>query len=408
MFGWELPPFHSGGLGMACLGLARALAKLGVEIVFVLPHRVDVSLPFGTLIFADDFLKSLSKDFRQAHKFSYSSGEAQLDFNALKIETFKNFSFGNTLLDEVFWYARAAELIAGQIDFDLIHAHDWLCFPAGLATKRQTKKPLILHVHATEFDRTGFGQVNQVVYEIEQLGAIGADGIVAVSERIKNILIEHYGIPASKIFSVHNGIDLDEFVSVENSLNENLLSLKRSGKKIVLYAGRLTLQKGVDYLIEAATGVLKYCPETVFVIAGTGDMEKQLIDRVAYLGIGQNFIFTGFYSREEAKRLFSLADVMVTPSVSEPFGIVPLEALANNVPLIVSKQSGVSEVVSHALKVDFWDVQEMSNQIIAILKLSPLSQTLQQEGFRQVQGQTWTRPAQKVKQIYESLLRTFR
>jgi glycosyltransferase involved in cell wall biosynthesis len=276
-----------------------------------------------------------------------------------------------------------------------------LCFPAGIAAKELTGKPLIAHIHATEFDRCGGNTVNQHVYDREREGMHKADRIITVSELTKRTVVSQYGIDANKVTVIHNGNTKNEsHVSERFSL---LTKLKEGEKKVVLFAGRITIQKGVDYFIHAARKVLEYEKGVYFIVAGSGDMEQQIINLTAQLGISNHFLFTGYYTLEEQSSLFSLADLVVMPSVSEPFGIIPLESMSNGTPVIVSKQSGVAEVITHALKVDFWDTDEMANKILAVLHHKELRDTLRSEGFLQASGITWDKAAKKMKDLYQTI-----
>ena len=282
----------------------------------------------------------------------------------------------------------------------MIHAHDWLSFPAGLRAKEVSGKPLIVHVHATEFDRTGGNGVNPEVYAIEKEGMTRADRVVTVSHFTKNLVTRHYGVPDYKVTVVHNGIDFE----VKPRLDERLSALKRRGERLILFVGRITLQKGPDYFLQAARRVIDLEPGVTFVMVGSGDMTGQIVEQAAALGLGQRFIFAGFLRGDELDAIYQAADLLVMPSVSEPFGLTPLESLANGTPVLVSRQSGVSEVLRHALKVDFWDIDEMVNQIIAVLRHPPLKRTLAVYGQTDARRVTWSAAAEKCLNIYRSLV----
>ncbi len=397
MYGWEFPPSNSGGLGVACYGLARGLVAEGADVRFVLPRRYPVLASGATMVFADE---TNPLDAAQAQKFA--SGyitEEQLQF--LRGQ-YPELQYGPSLFDEVLRYAALSPLTALAQHPDVIHMHDWLCYPAGLAAKRATGVPLVAHVHATEFDRTGFGSVNQAIYDIERRGMHEADVVIAVSEYTKNIIVDRYGVDPSKVVVVHNGIDADD-VAVASAAESDMKRLKALGWGLVLFVGRLTLQKGPDYFLEAAKKVLAHRPNTLFVISGSGDMAKMIIDRAAYLGIGDHVLFTGFLRDKELSRLYKLADLVVMPSVSEPFGIVPLESLLNGTPVLISKQSGVAEVINNSLKADFWDVDDMTNKIIAVLDHPALRTTLATEGNKEARAQVWKRVAQRCMMVYNKL-----
>ncbi|MCR4322833.1 MAG: glycosyltransferase family 4 protein, partial [Candidatus Azambacteria bacterium] len=302
--------------------------------------------------------------------------------------------------EEVLAYSACAAAIARMSSFDVIHAHDWLSFLAGLEAKRVSGKPLIVHVHATEFDRTGGTGVNARVYDIERRGMQEADRVIAVSQWTKNIIVEHYGVSPEKIEVVHNGVEERDFRRLPSELD----SWKAQGKKIVLFHGRVTLQKGPDYFLRTARRVLEFFPQAVFVVSGIGDMLPQMVREAVTLGISDKVFFVGALWDEERDKMYQAADVVMMPSVSEPFGIVPLEALSNGAPVLISKQSGVSEVLSHALKSDFWDTDEMANKIVSILKNESLKSTLRANGNREASTVTWSKAAQKVLGVYKALV----
>jgi glycosyltransferase involved in cell wall biosynthesis len=275
--------------------------------------------------------------------------------------------------------------------FDVIHAHDWMTYPAGMAIARLTGKPLVAHVHSTEFDRSG-EHVNQAVYDIERRGMHAAIRVVAVSSYTKTLCIDRYGVAPDKIEVVYNGIEAGPPITDADRIE--------SKDKIVLFLGRITMQKGPEYFVAAAKRVLEKVKDVKFIVAGSGDMARRMIELAAEMGIGHRVLFTGFLRGKDVARVFRMADCYVMPSVSEPFGIAPLEAISHDVPVIISKQSGVSEVLSHALKVDFWDIDEMANKIVAVLRHPPLSQTLREHGLFEVRGLTWDGAATRCEQVY--------
>ena len=394
MFGWEFPPYNSGGLGTACYGLSKALAQENVQIMFVLPKKFNVKSQHLKILFADEH----AVKFQEINSLLYpyvTSEEYVLDRERIKGDI-----YGRTLLEEVERYARAARRIAKKEKFDIIHAHDWLSFLAGIEAKKVSGKPLIVHVHATEFDRTGGQGVNQNVYEIERRGLNFADKIIAVSNLTKQKIVYHYGIDPNRIEVVHNGIDGSEY----RKLSDRLGNLKRENKKIVLYAGRITIQKGPEYFIRAARQVVDHYPNVVFVVAGSGDMEHQIMMEAAFLGISDKVIFTGFLRGDDLNAVYQAADLYVMPSVSEPFGITPLEALVNDTPVLISKQSGISEVLTHALKTDFWDTEDMANKIISVLAHGSLKETLRDNGKYEASKVTWRESARKCIDLYRQIL----
>jgi glycosyltransferase involved in cell wall biosynthesis len=304
--------------------------------------------------------------------------------------------YGGDMVGQAHAYAGFCLEVAKRTDFDIIHAHDWLTYPAGLAVSQLTGKPLVVHVHSTEFDRSG-EHVNQQQYNIERRGMHGAMKVVAVSQLTKNLCVARYGIPDSKVEVVYNGVEFDPV--------ERGVPVIENRDKIVLYFGRITMQKGPEFFVQAAKRVLDVMENVKFVVAGSGDLASEMIEMAAEMGIGHKVLFTGFLRGNDIKRVFSLADLYVMPSVSEPFGIAPLEAMSHDVPALISKSSGVSEVLTHALKVDFWDVEEMANKIVAVLRHPPLKTALQDNGLFEVRALTWDGAATRCRQVYESVLR---
>ena len=289
-------------------------------------------------------------------------------------------------------YARFVVDAIRGLDFDVIHAHDWLTYPAGLAVAKLSGKPLLVHVHSTEFDRSG-EHPHQQIYNIERRGMHGATRAIAVSMLTKNVCINRYGVNGSKIDVVYNGVDLDPAAAGIERIE--------SKDKIVLYFGRITMQKGPEYFIQAAKKVIEYMDDVKFVVAGSGDQASRMIEMAATLGIGNKVLFTGFLRGRDIARVFSMADLYVMPSVSEPFGIAPLEAMSHNVPVLISKSSGVSEVLMHALKVDFWDIEDMADKIIAVLRHPPLSRQLVQHGNFEIRGINWDGAATRTIRCYD-------
>jgi glycogen(starch) synthase len=300
------------------------------------------------------------------------------------------------MYDEVHRYAALAAELAASEQFDVVHAHDWMTYPAGIVVAAISGKPLIVHVHSTEFDRSG-ENVNQMIYDIERMGMERADKVIAVSYFTRSIIISRYGISGEKVEVVYNGVERNgNGALAETGIDKN--------EKIVLFLGRITMQKGPEYFLQAAKKVLEVMDNVRFVMAGSGDLMHRAIEMAAGLGIGQKILFTGFLCGEDVRKIYEMADLYVMPSVSEPFGIAPLEALNNDVPVIISKQSGVSEVLSHALKVDFWDVNEIANKIIAVLKYPPLGITLRNYGNFEARKLRWKESAAKCVKIYEEML----
>ena len=306
--------------------------------------------------------------------------------------------YGANLMEEVARYAVVAAEVARQLEgqFDVIHAHDWLTYFAGIAAKRVSGKPLVVHMHATSFDRSSSDNIDTRVYEIERAGMAAADRVIAVSNLTRNIVIEKYNIPAERVVTVHNAV---RFAEKENEVPERGVD-----DKIITFLGRITFQKGPDYFVEAAAKVLKRVPNVRFVMAGSGDMMNHVIRRVARLGIADRFHFTGFLKGDDVHKMFQLSDVYIMPSVSEPFGISPLEAMRANVPSIISKQSGVAEVLDYAVKVDYWDVDAMADAIYGFVKYPALSKMFSEKGLEEVTGLKWNNAAAKIKTIYQDAI----
>jgi glycosyltransferase involved in cell wall biosynthesis len=420
MFGWEFPPEISGGLGTACYGLTSGLIENNVDVLFVVPklfgkedtekfRLIDagsVEVNFQNDTFTEN-LKKVSYLQIHSHIVPYVSPEEFMQRQDFDVETLKvdstfstaKFSFdgkyGKNLITEVSKYAAVAMQVAKDNEIDIIHAHDWLTFPAAIMAKEVSGKPLVVHIHATEFDRSG-DNVNQEVYDMERRGCEVADKVICVSRLTRSILINKYGIDPRKVVVVHNAVVPKP---VEYYPKENLLD-----KKIVTFLGRVTFQKGPDYFVEAARKVLDVLPDTHFVMAGNGDMFIKLIERAAELKISNRFHFTGFLKFSETSNLFGMTDVYVMPSVSEPFGITPLEAMRTGVPVIISKQSGVAEVLNNAIKVDFWDVNSVADTIIGLLKHEEISKKLAADGTDEVHEMKWEYAALKVKEVYEDTI----
>jgi len=423
MFGWEFPPHISGGLGTACYGLTKGLAKLNkTQVIFVVPKAFGDESPLTIQLIGANQVPVAQKEIQfddVQQKIDYYEVESKLipyvgeeEFWTLKSKKYSretrfiktdsgykiDFSgkYGPDLMHEIRNYALVAEIIARNNQFDVIHAHDWLTFPAGIAAKNISGKPLVVHVHATDFDRSG-GNVNPRVYSIEREGMEMADGIIAVSSLTKNIIVEKYGIPPGKITVVYNAVEPvsdDEVKQFQKGVNE----------KIVTFLGRVTMQKGPEYFIEAANLVLKKMNNLRFVMAGSGDLLNQMIARVAELGISDHFHFTGFLKGNDVYQMLRMTDVFVMPSVSEPFGIVPLEAMQFNVPVIISNQSGVAEILENAIKIDFWDTFAMADAIYGLLNYGALATHFKNKGKNEVKNLEWINAAEAVTGVYKSVM----
>lgn len=426
MFGWEFPPHIAGGLGTACYGIVKGLAHNGVETMFVMPsasgdedksaadiiNASDVPVEITDTMNVDDFLDKVQfvhigtnmvpyLDPEEFHTLVEEDRKRQVrDFTVNYGHTYKfSGKYGSNLMEEVARYAMVGGTIAmtHKDEFDVIHAHDWLTYMAGIAAKRLSGKPLVVHVHATSFDRSSDNNIDTRVYEIEKRGMEAADKVITVSDLTRNIVITKYGIDPAKVVTVHNAVDFSgrSEVKVEKGVKD----------KVVTFLGRITFQKGPEYFIEAAAKVLKRCDNVRFVMAGSGDMMNRSIRQVARLGISDRFHFTGFLRGNEVQKMFALSDVYVMPSVSEPFGISPLEAMRSGVPSVISRQSGAAEVLKYAFKVDFWDVDAMADEIYALLQYPALSEFASKFGYDEVNTLKWNNAAAKIKSVYESVVK---
>lgn len=424
MFGWEFPPHISGGLGTACYGLTRGMASIpDLDVLFVVPKAfgdedkskvediigannisicnrklrvshmskqldyIEVDSKLVPYVDPEDFWKLRSLNVGETFRFLQTDGEGKFHFTG---------KYGTTLLEEIRNYAIIANLIAQENSFDVIHAHDWLTYPAGIAAKEASGKPLVVHVHATDFDRSG-GSVNPVVYDIEKRGMEAADKVITVSNLTRSIVIEKYGIPADKVITVYNAVD-----PIKSEFNN--FSPKGVNEKIITFLGRITMQKGPEYFIEAAYKVLQKMDNVRFVMAGSGDMMEKMIRRAASLKIMDRFHFTGFLRGQDVYSMLRMSDLYVMPSVSEPFGISPLEAMQSNVPVLISHQSGVSEILTYAIKTDFWDIDAMADAMYAVLNYPSLNKVFAKYGKEEVDSLKWENSAQKIKKIYDSVI----
>jgi glycogen synthase len=442
MLGWEFPPFISGGLGTACYGLTKAMSGIGTDVMFVLPR--PVATPFSTHVklvgprpgsplalptteFRLDEFEHVT--FRTVDAALGDPYERPSEYRPPRGQSLKeliktqgaepaaaapvhlpapagesvggpdpslrpNAHYSGDLFSEVQRYAALAAEISRYESFEVVHAHDWMTFPAGLAVAGIKGVPLVVHVHSTEFDRSGL-HVDQRIYDIERRGMHGAIKVIAVSYLTKNIITHHYGVDPAKVEVVYNAIE-----SGNNGDDPQKYNIQKD-EKLVLFLGRITMQKGPEYFLAAAKKVLEVMDNVKFVMAGSGDMIRRTIEMAAAMGIGHKVLFTGFLRGADVEKVFKMADLYVMPSVSEPFGIAPLEAMSHDVPVIISKQSGVSEVLSHALKVDFWDINEMANKIIAVLRHPPLASTLRRQGSIEVSRLNWTDSARACLNVYE-------
>ncbi|MCU4174617.1 glycosyltransferase [Carboxylicivirga sp. N1Y90] len=423
MFGWEFPPHISGGLGTACYGLTKGISHISdLDVIFVVPKAFgDEDQSSMKLVGANDIsikhrqieVKQYSKTLEYIEVNSklvpYVDPEEFWTLNSSEVSSSRKFvktdehgrvaftgKYGADLLQEIANYAVVANVIAQDNTFDLIHAHDWLTYPAGIAAKEASGKPLVVHVHATDFDRSG-GSVNPTVFDIEKRGMEAADKVITVSNLTRKTVIEKYGISPEKVVTVYN--------AVEPTVKKKEQPFKKNvDEKIVTFLGRITMQKGPEYFIEVANEVLKRVDNVRFVMAGSGDMMEKMIRRAASLKIMDKFHFTGFLKGDDVFSMLRMSDLYVMPSVSEPFGISPLEAMQSSVPVLISNQSGVAEILTYAIKTNFWDIDAMADAIHGIISYPSLSEMFVKHGREEVDNLKWEKSARDVKKVYESVL----
>jgi glycosyltransferase involved in cell wall biosynthesis len=420
MFGWEFPPHISGGLGTACYGLTKGLASFDdVDLTFVVPkvYGNEDEVNNMKLIGASDvklsdkiLLKQRKLEIRKFHDFGQQisayitpelyekllSGQKRVKDKVSNTPLGKlefTGDYGDSLFKEISRYGVVASEIARNKPHDVIHAHDWLTYPAGIEAKKVSGNPLVVHVHATEYDRCGANH-NKDVYEIERRGMEFADKVITVSDLTRNIVIREYNIDPSKVATVHNAV-----LPANNVIIDNLWRMG-TNDKIVTFLGRITWQKGPKYFVKVAYKILQKMKNVRFVMAGSGDLMQDMIKYVARLKIADRFHFTGFLNGDDVYRMYAMSDLYIMPSVSEPFGISPLEAIQSNVPVIISKQSGVSEIINNAIKIDFWDIDTMADAIYGILNYPSLGKYLKKYGKQEVDNLRWIDVAAKVKEIY--------
>ncbi len=437
LFTWEFPPLISGGLGMACYGMVKALLSQGIKIDLVLPTKELVYFPLREESDVDT-LPAVFLDHKMHREFtqrSFSTMQERLEYIGItshpesyfRLHEIKQYAVSvrkkywlsevvtneerelwdemtanligeEDLMRKVQEYTLRADRFAKTLEYDLIHAHDWLTYPSGMLAKQISKKPLIVHIHATEFDRAG-GPGDERVHKIEHAGMTYADKVIAVSKYTAQMIMSRYRIDTGKIRIIHNA-----FTVLEEAVHRK----KRifSGPT-VLFLGRITLQKGPDCYLEIAEKVLKTHPEARFIIAGTGDMSRQVLRRSAALRLKNRFLFTGFLNRKQVERILQAADIYVLPSVSEPFGISPLEAMAFGITSIISKQSGVAEVVNHAFKIDYWDIDLWAETICHLIENRDTCTKIGIEGMKEVHRIQWDEAAEKIRHLYSTTLAEF-
>ncbi len=389
MLGWELPPYNSGGLGVASYNLCKALSQNGnIDIEFILPYSADHKIDFMKITPAiNQSFKSIKKSGIAYDSFSYIDSEGNVKWL--------------NIFDQQSMYENAVSRLVEDLSFDILHAHDWLTFKAALRVKQKRNVPIILHVHSIESDRSGNHRGNPVVQEIEYNALNMADRIIAVSNYTKNKIIEDYQVPADRIEVVHNKINPYEFYeNFQDNVYRGLVKYKEYGYKIITSIGRLTIQKGLPNLLHAFKLVLEKNPKTLLFIVGSGEQYRELLELSAYLNIGHNVIFADFQRGKNYRDAFSIGDLFVMPSVSEPFGITALEAIGYNSPALISKQSGAAEVIKNFLKVDFWDINEMANQISAVISYPDLHDELLANAKKEFYNLSWNDSAIDVHNLY--------
>ena len=413
MFGWEFPPHILGGLGTASYGLTKGMHANGnMDITFVIPKPWgDEERGFAQIIGACNTpvaWRDVSRDYVENRIGKYMDPQIYFDlrdhiyadFNYMRLNDLGCIEFSgrypDNLIEEINNYSIVAGVIARTIPCDIIHSHDWLTYPAGIHAKNVTGKPLVIHVHATDFDRSR-GNVNPTVFAIEKDGMENADHIITVSNLTRKTVIEKYGMPPEKVTTVHNAVI---------PLDKELLELPRRthGEKVVTFLGRITMQKGPEYFVEAAAKVLDKNKNVRFVMAGSGDMMDDMIKLAAKRGIADRFHFPGFQRGKEVYETLRDSDVYIMPSVSEPFGISPLEAMEMGVPSIISKQSGCAEILDNVIKTDYWDIDAMADAIHSIITNKALYNTLRDRGIEEIHGITWEKAGKKVIDIYEKVI----
>jgi len=406
MLGWEFPPFFAGGAGMVCKELTRSLNDLGVNITFVMPkgpqdiyQKVNRKTPDSFEIrIADSHQKTTFVPVDSLLDAYDSQEQYNQRYDDVDGANASESLYGGNLSEEIYRYANVVTSMFHDKEFDVIHAHDWVTHPAAKQLKEATGKPLVTHVHITEYDKSGGQGEDEFIKQIEREGMDAADRVVAVSNRVKNHVTEAYGQPADKVDVVHNApLPMDAGEKAKTFFHD-------LDQTIVLFAGRVTLQKGPEYFVDAAKEALQHDDDLIFVVAGDGDMLGDVMEQVAHHGISDHFLFTGFYTRDEANALFSMADIFVMSSVSEPFGIVPYEAQTMKTPTIISEQSGISEVLNHTFTVDFWDTRRMAEYILSLANYEKMNETMASNGHKEVTNRTWHEPANQCKHIYQDLI----
>ncbi len=392
MLGWELPPHNSGGLGVASYNLCKSLAKNNIDIEFILPYDAPHDI---------DFMKITP---------ARPEGVASIELSGIAYDSYKYIKNDGSvewlnIFDQQKLYELSVLKLIETRDFTILHAHDWLTFRAALRVKEARNVPIILHVHSVESDRSGSKHGNPLVHEIENIALNIADRVIAVSQHTKNKIMEDYGVPADKIEVIHNSINPYDYQTCSDQTSYLYLSkLKQNGYKIITSIGRLTIQKGLPNLLHVAKKVIDLNPKTILFIVGSGEQYRELVELSANLGIGENVLFADFQRGKNYRDAYSIGDIFVMPSVSEPFGLTPLEAIGYGSPVLISKQSGVGEILQNCLKVDFWDIDEMTNKLNAVLNYPVLHDELYNNSKKEFDNMSWDHAANKVNSIYTNHL----
>ena len=414
MFGWEFPPHILGGLGTASYGLTKGLAQQSdMQITFCIPkpHGDEdqsfmkiIGMNSTPVVWKDvnwDYVKSRVGSYMDPQLYYDLRDHIYADFRYLGTNDLGCIEFSglypDNLQEEINNYSIVAGVVARQQEYDIIHAHDWLTYPAGIHAKQVSGKPLVIHVHATDFDRSR-GNVNPTVYAIEKDGMDNADCIMCVSELTRQTVISKYFQDPHKVFTMHNAV---------SPLRQDIIDIiphKNPNEKVVTFLGRITMQKGPEYFVEAASMVIQKTRNIRFVMAGSGDMMEKMIYLAAERGIADRFHFPGFMHGKEVYEVLKASDVYIMPSVSEPFGISPLEAMQCNVPSIISKQSGCAEILKKCIKVDYWDINAIADAIYGICSYPSLYEYLRDEGKKEVYSITWEKVGLRIRYIYNKLL----
>lgn len=390
MLGWELPPHHVGGMGVACYQMCKELSSTGIDIEFILPFSAEFDI---------DFMKVTPAHKQTVEDFAISGGVYDSKWFSSK-KTTKTDVGPLDLRRQHDRYAHNVAKLAGTKEFDIIHAHDWLTFKAGMMAKQVTGKPLIVHVHATQYDQSAGGNGNPEAREIEYQAFNMADQVFAVSQYTKQVLIREYSVEPSKIHVVHNSMEVSADIDESHNLHQYLETMKNNGYKVVVNIGRMTIQKGLTHLLESAQKVVEKNPKVLFLIAGGGEQQEELIRLAAHYRLSKNVIFESWVSGKKWRDSFRIGDMFIMPSVSEPFGLTALEAIGFGTPVIVSKQSGVGEVLRNCFKVDFWDTEQMADMILALANNDSLANTMWLNSYHEFKNQSWAKSANIMNERY--------